>query len=794
MNRDLIGTSYNSKEVNYGKIVSAVLSRWYWIAICIFITVTMAWGYLSLIHSRYSANASIMLNDKKSDISQILSPESEGASNTYESYNLTQSAVFIIRSDAFLSKAVSRLNYRYSFYTKERWSYEELYPIAPFTIDIIKQDTTNFYSGLFSIINIDNQRFKLSDTEIPDKTYNYGDIIKAPGITFRITNSSAEANAIYYFRIHTKESLVVRAGLTLSVDPQNSNILSLTHTDVNPNFAADILNAISQEFVVYESYSRRFSATQRLKFIDEQLDTISNQVNISATDLENFKKRNNLDNLQPKVQADISRIAQLESNKQQFDMERLAINQLERQIKANDSKALLNFNLEGAISSLLSTLVSQLNDQIRERENRLLTYNEGSGPIVEMDKKIAESKDAIARNIIQARLNNEIRRSYMQEQISALKANLESLPSDAKDYINLQTEYTIKQKIYSTLIEERLRSSIALSAIEPGASIIYSAVPSYAPIWPIAKRIYMMAVLAGGFAGLLLIFLVRYLNRRIRDIGTVQEISPVPVIGLIRKLKKSVVTSDSQTLLLEHEPVFIESIRSLRNSLVFLMNKSQDKVICISSEVSGEGRSFTAAHLGYSLAQLEKKVIIIDADLRKPSNEKSLSKEKVGLSAYLSEYKSLMEVIQTTEIKNLDILPAGITPSNPSELLQNYKMEELLGFLQNIYDYIIIDTSPLGAVSDAVSLISKADINLFILRSGKTGLNALSRLEKVISDYNTDNFFLVLNEFKYNPLYESFYSSTDMSLYFNKGLVDYTKKFNADNDQSRWRRFRQSSN
>jgi tyrosine-protein kinase Etk/Wzc len=796
MNRDFIEPNYN-REINYSKILGTIFSRWYWIVGCTIITVGMAWAYLSVIHPRYSANASIMINDKKSDISQILNSQGENnSSNSYEAFNLTQSATFIIGSEAFLSKAVARLNYRYSFYVKDSWSFEELYPISPFKIDIIKQDTTSFYSGLFTIVNINNKEFKLAGSEVkmPETIYKYGDLIKAPGLVFKISGTDAEPDNVYYFRFHTKESLVSRAGGTLSIDPQNGNILSLSHTDVNPYFSADVLNAISKEYVIYESYQRRLSATQRLKFIEEQLDTLSNQVNVSATDLENFKKQNGLDNLPAKVQNDIGRIAQLEAQKQQLEVERLAINQLEKQIAANNTKDMLNFNLEGQIGSLLAGLVSKLNDQISERDKKLLTYNVNSSPVLQSDKQIADTKQAIASNITQLRQRNETNQDYFNKQVEASRQSLEGLPSDAKDFINLQTEYTIKQKIFSNLVEERLRSSIALSAIEPGASIIYSATASGTPVWPIANRIYIMGLLAGVGAGLFLILAARYLNGRIRDIGTVQDLTPTPILGLIRKLKKSKFTNGySEILLLSHESEFTESVRSLRNNLAFLLNKNQDKIICISSEISGEGRSFIAANLGHSLAQLEKKVVIIDADLRKPASDKN-SVEEDGLSAYLNGYKSLMEVIRNTDMRNLDIIPSGISPSNPSELIQNSKMEELLGFLQNIYDYIIIDTTPVGVVSDAIPLISKADINLFVLRSGISGFNALSRLEKISSDYKVDNFFIVLNEFKNNPLYQSFYSTTNTSLYFNKDFIDYTKKYNADNDQSRWRRFRQSSN
>jgi tyrosine-protein kinase Etk/Wzc len=779
------------KELNYGRIAGTLLSRWYWIAACLIIAVLAAWLYLSLIHPRYSANTSLMLNEKKSDISQILS-SSDDSKSTYESFNLTQSATFIIQSNAFLTRAVSRLNYRYSFYVKDLWSYEELYPESPFHIEIIKQDTAGFYSGLFTIRKEGKGRFKLSypEPEENSRSYNYGDTIQAQGLLFRILSSYATEDQDYYFRFHTKESLVARTAGALSLDAQNLNILSITHTDVNPYFSADILNSIAKEFVIYESYQRRLSASQRLKFIDDQLDTLSKQVNLSAIDLETFKKQNNLDNLPAKLQADITKLAQQQTQKEQLNIERLAINRLQDQIAANDTKAMLNFNLEGTIGALLSSLVVKLNDQIFDRDDKLTKYTPNSSPVLDIERKIQETKQAIVSNIRQLRERNEDNQRYLDAQINSSKSTLDALPSDAKDFINLQTEYTIKQKIFSSLTEERLKSSIELSAIEPGASIIYAAAPSNQAVWPVSKRIYMIAILAGFAAGICFIFLARYSNRHIRDVGTVGSLTNIPILGLIRKLDKSPSDAVNYHLPLIENPesLFSESVRSLRNNLVHILSKTQGKVICISSELSEEGRSFTAMNLASALSQLEKKVIIVDSDLRKPIAEK-LNSEEIGLGAYLANYKSLTAVIKHTGVINLDIIPSGVVPPNPAELLQNVRMEELLSFLKNIYDYVVVDTSPIGVVSDAIPLIEKSDINLFVIKSGKSKLDATSHIEKIAADYNLNNFFIVLNAFKENPLYQPFYSDINTDIYFNKHYSKYLKKHNAEVDDSKWRSF-----
>ncbi len=783
------------REINYVKILQTILSRWYWIAVCLLLACSAAWVYLSIIHPRYSSTASLMLNEKKSDIANILDPEGNNNS-TVESFNQAQEASFIIRSESFLAKAISKLNYRYSFYVKDEWSTNELYPQSPFTIDIIQQDSALFYSGLFAIKWLGGGSFTLSENDEiagSEKVHHYGDTIHAPGLAFRIVKSYALKNFKYYFRFHTRESLVTRTINSLSVDPQNLNILSISHTDVNPYFSADVLNAISKEYIAYEAIQRSKTSSKRLEFIDNKIIELTREVNETGDKMQQMEKDNKLNNLQVKIQADIAKLAQLQGQKDALVQEKINLDGFKKQIAVNDAKARYNFNLEGQVESLLSTLLSQLNSQITDREKKLLKYTANSDEVQAIDRDILITKQAIVNNIQMASDRNQERIEMYDDKIRVAQLEIESLPADAKAMITLQQEYTIKQKILSNLTEERLKSQITLSAIEPGASVIYDAVPSGVPVSPNARRIYTMALVAGLGAGLFLILVARLLNGRIADIGTVQRLSRIPIMGVIKPVKSPVRRSDSMYIPLLDDPysLFSESFRAFRNSLVFVLNKSQGKVICISSAMSGEGRSFIASNLASSLAQLDKKVVILDADLRKSSVSKSIDPNQPGLSAFLVNYESMSGIIRHTEEKKMDLVMSGVSPSNPSELILGDRMQQLIAQMRLMYDYVIIDTSPVAIFTDAVPIILAADLNLFVLRGGKSKLNAPSYMERLRKEYNLGNFFLVLNAFKKNPLYQPFDSDIDDNVYFNKYYKDYIKKYNSEIDESKWEQFQQ---
>jgi capsular exopolysaccharide synthesis family protein len=777
-----------SREVNYGKILSTLLSRWYWIAGCIAVTLLAAKVYLTAVHPKYSSTASLMLSEPKTDVSNILN-DNGSAANTVEQFNLTQSATFILTSEAFLSKAIARLNYRYSFFRNKRWSREELYPETPFSIQILRQDSVDYYSGMFTIVKLGGGKFTLSMSGMGSneiREYRYGDTVAAPGLRFRVMKSFAITGEPYFFRFHTRESLIARIGNNLSLEPQNLNILSLTETDFNPYFAADALNAITAEYVIYEATSRSRLAIRRLRFIDHQLDTLARKVNEITALLDSIKKRNNIaNNIPMKMQADIARLAQYEGQRATLDLERLNINQFEEQAMTTGVRLSLNFGLEGEMGSMLSNLVNQYNDQIRERERQMELYIAGSEPVKAVDKKLSDIRIAIYNNIGQMKVRNSERQRYFDGLISEARAELENIPAEAKDYIKLQTEYEINRKIFTNFTEERFKSRIELAAMAPSASVIYSASPSGLPVAPVAKRIYAMALLAGGAAGLFLIVGARVTNRKLQDVGSVLAKTDLPVAGLLKRASKKELSA--HIAFAGHpDTLFAESVRNLRASLLNTLHKTKGQVIAVGSEVSGEGRSFAIINVAASLAQLDKRVVIVDADLRKPSVEKHSYAGESGLSAYLVNLKSLFRSIRRTNVPNLDILPSGVSPSQPSELLQSHKMDELLRDLRDIYDYVFIDTSPLGAFADAVTLFEKADVSLFVLRGGYSGPTAIPVAEKIIADYRLRNCYILLNGFKKNPLYQPFSNNLNTDIYFNASYARYAKKYRGQDDKERW--------
>ncbi len=787
-----------NQNIDYFKVLKILWSRWYWIAGCVITALLITYLYLWYTPPVYSTNASLKFDEKKSEISELLK-----VNNVYDRTNKVQSETFVIKSTEVLMNAVSRLNYKISYYLKGRIRTTETYPSIPFPIEIVSQDTTNFYHGLLDIQNSENNEFKLTYLDgknVIKHSYHYGDIIHIPGIVFQIKENLGAKNSDYSFKFNTKEDFISRisSGLSMREAAKSSNILILTYTDPNPVFAKDILNAIIREYVSFDGNQRSLSASQTIQFIEDQLKFLSTQVTRSGSALQEFKRDNKLIDLNTNTQLSLNKLTQAQTQKNILEIEGLAIDQLEQQIINNRDGVNLNFNLEGTVGGLLSNLITQLNALIAEREKKLSQFNPDSPPVIQTENQIVEIRKAIINNIKLMRERNQKTQHYTENQISQAQQGLNSLPIAERDLINLQSVFDINQKVFSYLSEKKLEAQISKAAVIPGA-IIVNLAENGSIISPVPNKIYTYGIFLGVLTGLGLIILVRILNPYIYDKETVESLTTMPILGVIRHFPGYIDKDNHQILSLEKpKSMFSESVRSVRTNLSFLADEKQSKVICITSEISGEGKSFVCINLVSTLALIDKKVILISADLRKSKLHQTFNlKNNDGLSTYLSSpEKDINTIIQHTHIDNLDFIASGSVPPNPSELLHSDAMNKLIEELKDMYDFIMIDTAPIGLVSDAIPLIRKADINVFVIRSGISRYNAATIPDRMAHEYGLTNVVIVLNSFDDDILHSRYYSTNYATSYYNNYYYysDYSGYSNSgyydlDGAKSSWWKF-----
>ena len=752
------------REVDLTRVIMVLVSRWYVIAASSLFCIIAAYIYLWFTPKTYTTTGSLKFEEQKPALSELSSP----LTGQVSTLNI-QSENFTIQSRHLLQKAIKRLNYPVSFYNSARIMRSDVYPLKPLQIDILNVDSTRSSLGLISFKRIDSQSFLLTWTENDEhreEKFRFNSRIQVGNSSFMIRNPAKRDLAISCaFQFNTSAELLerIKNGLRIREAVKSSNIVTLQQTDINPQFAADILNAILGAYQDYTQAQKRQSATQVIGFINEQLQHLSPEVKESEHSLENYKRNHRIMDISATAETALSKISDLESQLSIQKIQLIATEQLKAALNSEKRPAPLNLNLEGNIDPLLGSLVQSINTLINERNELLKIYQPSAQPITTINRQIQEIKAAALENInaSQARIRTTI--AYLSASIADTDLQVSALPTTEKNLLGLRRNFEINEKVYSYLSEKSLEAQVNRSAITPAADIIEHAEPDNRPVSPNPTVTFRTAALLGILSGIALIVFARVSNRRIYNKNYITDTTSIPILGAIRK--SPVILNEKDVSfpfsLSQSRSTFAESVRNIRTNINFLATDKRSKVICVTSATAGEGKSFVALNLASTMTLINKKVILIDADLRRPKLHYIFAKfRSKGLSNYLINQCELTEIIQPISGQQLDFIGCGQIPPNPSELLHSERMSALIVDLKKDYDIILIDTAPAGLVSDTTPLLRCSDINLFVLRYGISMHSAASLPQYLATQYSLNNIFIILNAFEPNALHASIYKNT----------------------------------
>ena len=781
-------------RLNYVRLFRVVLSRWYLVAFSVLICFLMAKLYLWYTPKVYATNAIMKFDEKKSEISELVSV----INNAERATAKVQSESYVIRSRKLIISAVKDLDYKISFFIEGRIRRYETYPNKPLNIEILKDDSTSLYKDLISFQAINASKFSLKyktgNQEIK-RIYSYNSPVTIGKTQFLIRSSDARyaLNSVYLFKFNAPEDFYPRisGGLNTSEAIKNSNVINLEQTDLNPQFAADVLNALMQEYLAFDKNRKMQSASQIITFIDNQLSYLSKQVKSSENSLESYKKSAKVFDISSSATLVLGKVQEIESQKSLLNIQLIAINQLKQQINNEKNAVSLNFNMQGTVDPLLNGLLLRYNTLLTEKTGLLRTFNNNSQPVQDADKQLVQLRSAALANIDASAKHIQTTINYLNSQLQTANQQVAALPTNERDMVSLKRDFEINEKVYSFLSEKKLEAQISRSSILAGATIIEQAQANFSPVSPDESSVYQKAVLVGLLAGSGLILLLRIINPFIYDKETIENLTNVPVIGMIRKFPYKLDEYNTE-ILSEAKPksIFAESVRAVRTNLSFMASDKQNKIICVTSEVAGEGKSFIAVNLASTLALIDKKVVLIAADLRRSRLHHVFKHDNlIGLSSFLANQVATEEIITPTNQANIDFIASGPVPPNPSELLHHPNMEKLILVLQKKYDIIMIDTAPVGLVSDSIPVIRRSDINIFVIRAGKSSFHAAEIPGQLAEKYNLSNTVILLNAYEEENFHSRIYTSGNKNQsgdYYYTDYNGYLGSENHDDNGHKW--------
>lgn len=766
----------SSDKFALDKFFTKLKLKWYWLLIGLLVGLGLSYLFVSYFGLKYEANATVKINLETSQVPEF-SEKQVSRSKGEEALG----EIELLKSRKLVSQAIESLPLAILYEKENIIGKKKYYTRSPIRISINEGENLP-YNIEFSMKVLDKENFVLS-YEVSGEKYalnsSFGKRLKADGVIFTINRSeeygvSIAPGTILTFRSPHPQTYLQKVIENLEVVQLNNapSVLNVTYKDFSAELARDLVSALCNAYVNYDVQQRGRIFSQTLEFINQKEKELKDTVAILEYGIAKFKRNNRIVDIESQVKVEIDQLQEMEVKKQELQLQLLNIKSLGTELSEDRQLSNVTYNLQGIVDANLNSLISRLNDLYIERSSLGSRYTQTSPAAIALENQITEVKRSIEANIVQAESKIEDRLNFYTNQIAVLGTKIGDLPEAQREYVNLVRDFEVKENVYSFLQTKRLETAVLMASVVPSARIIDEPL---APVEPVILPIYIYVIL--GSLGMIMaagaIFLVSFFDNTIYDRQTIEALTEIPVIGTIFK-DNSKIEYPTVDSLADPYSLFNESLRALRASLQFLASDKSSKLITVSSSVVAEGKTLICSSLAGVISALGKKVIVLDLDLRKPKIHKALGTDNdYGMSTLLNGQNHLSKVVRTlASSPGFDFITAGPVSHNPAELIQSDLFYALLEDLKTRYDYILVDTSPVGLTADAIPLLKMADINLYVIKAGYSKHSFVRVLENLRVKRKIENLYVVLNN--YDPS-KSSYDNIENSKYY-KGYLESDKK------------------
>ncbi len=723
--------------------------------IFIILALSGSWLYLRYTPPIYQTSAIIQLGSQ-SEATRILP-----TANIYDDDMAKQ--IELMRSTVFLQRALSKLPLEVSYFSKGNIRNTEMYRNPPFTVTA-RVKNPGIYGVQVYVDLINNSTLAITynhNGQLQKHELQINESGSLPEMDLRIDvrniNLIRDQQSIlnrntYFFVINNPETLasVYNRDIRINVLNAAAKTIQVSYTGTNAYKAADIVNTITGEFGIYDLEKKAESANNILFFIDQQLDLLFDKLSDSEIELEKFKKQHGIDEVTltplPTLQG---RMADIESQIVSLQLEFNIFSEIEKSLDEPhvDIFRLIAVLAGSEFSGVISRMMQTLQDLLIERERLLYEVTPESNQISSINHQINIQKKMVIESIGTLKSNLTTRLTDLNRKIENYETFLMQQGGRYSliEYSMLQRVYSINERFYNQLIEKKAEYSISKAGFVSQSVILEKSRVPGLPISPKPRGIYISSLLAALFLGIG-VFLVKYLfYNEIPSLHDILKYTSASVIGVIPKYKSEI--PPNQLLVLNKPKSLIsEALRSIRTNLQFIDNTEGPKLVAVTSTISGEGKTFFAMNLAGILAFSNKKVIVIDLDMRKPKIHLGFNVENVrGVSTILSNINNIDDCIQPSKVNNLDFITAGPVPPNPSELILTPRMDEMIQYLMSRYDYVIVDNPPVGIVTDGMKSIIMADYPIYIFKANYSKRMFIQNVNRLIAETQLSKLSVVLN-------------------------------------------------
>lgn len=755
----------NIQAFTFQDIIEIVLRKWYWFVASIVLFLIAGGIYILRTSPVYQRNATIMVKDsRKGSGSTEMAAFSELAG--LSSRRNVDNELFVLQARRLMLSVVDKLNLSVNYTTRQGLRTADLYKRSPIAVKFVNDNESSacsFRVKLFEdkveISHFRHKKQKGEDTDA-DKDFSatspYGEPIVTPngqivvektlymddgyiGRTINVSKQNREVVAARY-----------RTATQSAVANKMSSIINIALKDVVAKRAEDVINTLIEVYNADAVYDKQQVAEATADFIDARLSIISKELGSVDSDIQSFKNKNNLVDIEAETKRNMTESSKLKeeglSVESQIEMSKFIKEYLNDAETANN---LIPVTSTGdKTSTVLSKQIADYNELVLRREKLQQNGAKNNPVIQQLDRDLVAMKNAILASLDSNIATLEIMRDNLRREENKTNSRISSVPSQEKEYLSIARQQRIKEELYLYLLNKREENAISLAITENSARIIDSAFGPLKPIAPRKPLIMLMMLVLGIAVPFSIVYLREMFNTSVRGRRDIERSTSVPYLGDIPvfegKMHRSVAVRENG------RDNVSEAFRIIRTNMTFMNTMDgKQQVIQVTSSNAHAGKTFISTNLGMTLAFSGQKVLLIDLDLRRRTMSKHMGQRNNpnGVSKFISDKSvKVQDIITKSELhENFDCIYAGLQPPNPAEMLMSARLDELIGECRKLYDAIIIDSVPALVIADALITSRIADVCLYVVREGLLDRRQLPDIEGLYRENKLHNMCIILN-------------------------------------------------
>ena len=755
----------DDKEIDIKELLFKYLIHWPWFVGTVVACLIAAYVYLYVATPVYNISATVLIkDDKKGGSSNNVGGLDElGLNGLITSSQSIDNEIEVLRSKTLVKEVVSYLNLYVTYQDEDLIPSKELYKTSPVQVNMTPQEAEKLKKDIVVEMVVQPQgsldvNVKMDDREIQKHFEKLPAILPTDRGTisfFQATDSipvegaSSVQGARHITATISCPMNVARGycgNLVIVPTSQTTSVVTVSLKNSSLRRGQDFINQLLEMYNRNTNNDKNEIAQKTAEFIDERIGIISKELGSTEADLETFKRDAGITDLSSDAQIALSGNAEYEKKQVENRTQISLVEDLKRYLSHSEYEVLpSNVGLKDAA---LATQIDRYNEMLIERKRLLRTSTESNPAIVNLDTSIRATKANVQATIEGTLQGLFITKADLDREAKRYMRRISDAPGQERRYVSIARQQEIKAGLYLMLLQKREENAIMLAATANNAKIIDEAIADDIPVFPKRGIIYLVALVLGFVIPVAVIFLIDLTKFRVEGHADVEKLTSVPIVGDIPLTNEKNAKDGSIAVFENQNNLMSETFRNIRTNIQFMLQNDR-KVILVTSTVSGEGKSFTSANLAISLSLLGKKVVIVGLDIRKPGLNKvfSLSSKEKGITQYLSNPEmDLMSLVQPSDVnKNLFILPGGTVPPNPTELLARDGLDKAIDMLKNNFDYVILDTAPVGMVTDTLLIGRVADLSVYVCRADYTHKAEYTLINELSHEQKLPNLCTIIN-------------------------------------------------